>query len=319
MALPAEAATESLKGRDLLDFSDYTGDDLHALLALATDLKARRAKGEKPPLLAGRTLGMIFEKASTRTRVSFEVGMFELGGHALFLTDSATQLGRGEPVADTARVLSRYVDAIMVRTFSHGGLEELAHHATVPVINGLTDAHHPCQALADLMTIQEKKGRLRGLKLAYVGDGNNMLHSLLQAAALTGMHVAAATPPGYEPQPAVVRQAAGWAKAGRTQVLATHDPAEAVADADVIYTDVWASMGQEGEAAERLRAFAGFQVDVALLAKAAPGALFMHCLPAHRGEEVAAEVIDGPQSAVFDQAENRLHAQKAVLVAVMSS
>ena len=319
MALTANAAARSMLGRDLLEFSNYTADDILALLVLAADLKKRRAQGDRPALLAGKTLGMIFEKASTRTRVSFEVAMFELGGHALFLSDGATQIGRGEPVADTARVLSRYVDGIMVRTFAHAKLAQLALHASVPVINGLTDAHHPCQALADLLTIQEVFGDLRGLTLAYVGDGNNMLHSLMQAGALVGMNVRSATPKGYEPDAGVTGQAAAWAKAAGGSVAAGYDPFAAVAGADVVYTDVWASMGQEAEAEARQSAFAGYQVDAALLAAAAGRAIFMHCLPAHRGEEVNADVIDGPQSVVFDQAENRLHAQKAVLVATMGA
>ncbi len=319
MALTANATTHSMLGRHLLEFSNYTRDDILALLTLGADLKTRRRQGDRPALLAGKTLGMIFEKASTRTRVSFEVAMFELGGHALFLSDGATQIGRGEPIADTARVLSRYVAGIMVRTFGHAKLVELADHASVPVINGLTDDHHPCQALADLLTIQEKFGDLRGLTLAYVGDGNNMLHSLLQAGAKVGMHVRAATPEGYGPDPGVTEQAEKWAREAGGSVAVLRDPREAVAGADVVYTDVWASMGQETEAARRQAAFAGYEVNAPLLAGAARRAIFMHCLPAHRGEEVSADVIDGRQSVVFDQAENRLHAQKAVLAATMGT
>jgi ornithine carbamoyltransferase len=244
--------------------------------------------------------------------------MFQLGGHALFLSSQDLQMGRGEPIADTAKTLSRYVHAIMIRTFAQETVEELARHATVPVINGLTDLHHPCQAVADLFTVLQKRGRLAGLKLAYVGDGNNVAHSLIEACALTGMHISLACPQGYEPDAAIVKGAKEEAgRSGAVLELVT-DPRRAVQDADVVYTDVWASMGQEKEHAERLKAFHGFQVDAALLKNAVPGALVMHCLPAHRGEEIAAEVIDGPQSVVFDQAENRLHTQKAVLESLMS-
>lgn len=314
-----EKMGRSFSGRDLLDFSSYSGSEIGTLLVIAAELKAERARGIRRPLLAGMTLAMIFDKASTRTRVSFEVGMFELGGHALFLSGSDTQLGRGEPIPDTARVLSRYVDGIMIRTFAHQSVVELAQYAQVPVINGLTDLHHPCQVLADLLTIQEKLGRLAGVKIAYIGDGNNMAHSLLQAAALMKMDIRIATPAGYGPDSAVLEEAKGYAQAAQTQVLWTQDPFEAVADADVIYTDVWTSMGQESEFSDRVMAFKGYQVNTALLAAAAPQAIFLHCLPAHRGEEVAAEVIDGPQSVVFDQAENRLHVQKAVLLATMGN
>lgn len=306
-----------LKGAHFLDFSGWQSDDLYAVLGLAAELKRSRERGEQTPYLQGKTLAMIFDKASTRTRVSFEVGMFELGGHALFLADSATQLGRGEPLADTARVLSRYVHGIVIRTHAHKNVTELAQYAAVPVINGLTDDHHPCQALADLLTIQEQKGRLRGLTLAYVGDGNNMAHSLLQAASLAGMHVRIATPRGYEPQDAVVQQARQWARTAQTEVTVTTDAQAAVRNADVVYTDVWTSMGQEAETAVRLQNFSPYRVDQTLMKAADPAALFLHCLPAHRGEEVTADVIDGPQSVVFDQAENRLHAQKALLVAIM--
>ncbi len=316
-ALAESKRVAALKGAHFLDFTGWRSDDLYAVLGLAAELKRSRERGERTPYLQGKTLAMIFDKASTRTRVSFEVGMFELGGHALFLTDGATQLGRGEPLADTAQVLSRYVHGIVVRTHAHSKVTELAKHAAVPVINGLTDDHHPCQALADLLTVWEHKGRLRGLTLAYVGDGNNMAHSLLQAAALAGMNIRIAAPEGYEPQEAVVQQARQWARTAQTEVTVTADAKTAVRRADVVYTDVWASMGQEAEAAARLPVFDSYRVDRELMKTANADALFLHCLPAHRGEEVTADVIDGPQSVVFDQAENRLHAQKALLVAVM--
>ncbi|CAB3389801.1 ornithine carbamoyltransferase [Kyrpidia spormannii] len=310
--------TIDLRGRDFLDLADFTPEELRGLLRLAAVLKEKQKAGERVQPLTGKTLGMIFEKSSTRTRVSFEVGMVQLGGHALFLSSRDTQLGRGEPIPDTARVLSRYVDGIMIRTFSHESVRELAEYATVPVINGLTDLHHPCQVLADVMTILEHKGRLEGVTVAYVGDGNNMANSWLVGAPLFGMNLRVATPPGYECDSGVVDRAKELAARAGTEISLVHDPREAVAGADVIYTDVWASMGQEAEREERLRAFAGFGVTVALAAHAAPDYLFMHCLPAHRGEEVAAEVIDGPHSVIFDEAENRLHAQKAILVATMA-
>ena len=268
--------------------------------------------------LRGRTLAMIFEKSSTRTRVSFEVGMFQLGGHALFLSAQDLQMGRGEPIADTAKTLSRYVHAIIIRTFAQETVEELARHATIPVINGLTDLHHPCQAVADMFTIVQKRGQLGGLKLAYVGDGNNVAHSLIEACAVTGMHFSAACPAGYEPNAEIVKTARAEAVKSGSEIEIVDDPRRAVKDADVVYTDVWASMGQEQEHARRVKAFTGYQVDAKLMKEAVHGALVMHCLPAHRGEEIAAEVIDGPQSVVFDQAENRLHTQKAVLEALMS-
>lgn len=309
--------SERFRGRDFLDFSSYTGEEIKALLDGAKILKELRKEGEKHLLLQGKTLGMIFDKASTRTRVSFEVGIFELGGHALFLANDATQLGRGEPIVDTARVLSRYLQAIMIRTFSHQSVEQLAAYARIPIINGLTDEHHPCQVLADLLTIQEKKGHLDGMTLAYVGDGNNMAHSLVQAAPLVGMNIRIATPPGYEPDQAIITQAKLSAKASGTEVLVTHDPYVAALDADVIYTDVWASMGQEQSAQKRIQDFSSFQVNDALFAAADDDAIFLHCLPAHRGEEVSESVLEGSHSVVFDQAENRLHVQKAVMVAVI--
>mgnify|MGYP001386718335 CR=1 FL=1 len=307
----------TLKGRHFLTLADYSKSELESLLQLAKALKKWQQQGKTYQPLAGKTLGMIFTKASTRTRVSFEVGMLQLGGHALFLGKDDIQLGRGETIPDTARVLSRYVDGIMIRTFAHRDVIELARYATVPVINGLTDAFHPCQALADFLTIEEKLGGLKGSKLAYVGDGNNMVHSLMLGAAKLGVHIAVATPTGYEPDTDVVRDSEQFAQESGSSVTVTNDPLEAVNGAHVIYTDVWASMGQEAEAQERLKAFQGYQVDKSLMDAAHDHAIFLHCLPAHRGEEVAAEVIDGPKSVVFSQAENRLHAQKAILASLL--
>ena len=272
----------------------------------AINLKAIHRRGDRHIPLPGKTLGMIFEKSSTRTRVSFEVGMAQLGGHALFLSPQDTQLGRGEPLEDTARVLSRMVDAIMIRTFAHETLERFATHSRVPVINGLSDDLHPCQLLADLQTFFEHRGDIRGHTVAWIGDGNNMCHSWINAAALLDFKLCVATPPGYEPDPHFV-VAAG------NHVELSHDPQAAVRGASLVTTDVWASMGQEQEREQRMRIFVPYQVNESLMAKAAPNALFMHCLPAHRGEEVMMEVIDGPQSVVWDEAENRLHAQKALL------
>lgn len=318
MPVIKEWQVNRMHGRDFLDFSDITSDELHYLLSLAETIKRKQKQGEIYQPMLGKTLGMIFTKASTRTRVSFEVGMFQLGGHALFLSGNDIQIGRGEPIADTAKVLSRYVDGIMIRTFAHEDVEQLALHADVPVINGLTDMHHPCQVLADILTIKEQKGELQGLTVAYVGDGNNMAHSWIQAAPKLGLNMRVATPKGYECDPDVVKLAKQWAAEYGTELLLTNDPVEAVQGADVIYTDVWASMGQEAEQAERVKLFAGYQVNEQLCAHAKPDYIFMHCLPAHRGEEVTADIIDGPHSVVFDEAENRLHVQKAVLVAVMA-
>jgi ornithine carbamoyltransferase len=295
--------------RHFLSLADLTADELTGLLERALRLKVGE-EGEARPL-AGRTLALVFQKSSTRTRVSFEVGMYQLGGHALFLAERDTQMGRGEPVADTARVLSGYVDGVMIRTFAQATVEELARHAGVPVINGLTDLYHPCQLLADLLTLREEFGAdaLRGMRAAWIGDGNNMAHSWLNAAALLGFELRVACPEGYDPDPEIL------ARAGRhTGVLLTRDPAEAVEGAHAVSTDVWASMGQETEAEERRRAFAAFRVDGPLMDRARPDAVFLHCLPAHRGEEVTADVIDGPRSRVFREAENRLHAQKALLL-----
>ena len=303
--------------KDLLAISDFTSKELDDVLQLAALLKKLRKQGRMHQPLKGKSLGMIFEKSSTRTRVSFEVGMYQLGGQALFLSANDLQIGRGEPVADTARTLSRYLDGIMIRTFAQATVEELARHASIPVINGLTDLHHPCQALADLLTIREKRGKLKGLKFSYVGDGNNMAHSLIEACVKAGMHVSLACPPGYEPDAGIMREAKLVAAQTGSEVRLSNDPGKAVTNADIVYTDVWASMGQESEHAKRVNAFRGYQVDVKLMKMADPKALVMHCLPAHRGEEIAAEVIDGPQSVIFDQAENRLHTQKAVLEMLM--
>lgn len=299
--------------RHFLRLTDFARGELLALLALARDLKARQAQGQPHRLLEGKALAMLFEKSSTRTRVSFEVGMFQLGGQALFLSPRDTQIGRGEPVRDTARVLSRYVDAVMVRTFSQELVEELARWSSVPVINGLTDRFHPCQVMADLLTVLERRGSLEGLRAAWIGDGNNMTHSWINAAAVLGFRLRLACPPGYGPAPEVLEAA----RAAGADVAVVADPKEAAAGAHAVNTDVWASMGQEAEQAARVRAFRGYTVDAAVMAAADPSAVFLHCLPAHRGEEVSEEVLEGPRSAVWDEAENRLHVQKAILVTLL--
>ncbi|MDQ0062067.1 ornithine carbamoyltransferase [Paenibacillus harenae] len=308
----------SLKGRDFLMLVDYTPEEIRYLIDLAIDLKKKQKAGETHQLLKNKTLGMIFEKSSTRTRVSFEVGIYQLGGQGLFLSGTDLQIGRGEPIWDTAQVLSRYLDGIMIRTFEHRKVVELARGATVPVINGLTDLSHPCQALADYQTVLEHKGHLEGLKVAYVGDGNNVVHSLLMGAAKLGMHMSVATPEGYEPDADIIEQTMNTASETGSIIQIGRDPKEAIAGADIVYTDVWASMGQEAEQKERELAFAAFQVNEALTKYAKKDYLFMHCLPAHRGEEVSEGVIDGANSVIFDQAENRLHAQKAIMAAIMS-
>jgi ornithine carbamoyltransferase len=295
--------------RDFLTFQDLTKKQVNELIELARRMKSG-AYREKP--LAGKTLAMVFAKSSTRTRVSFEVGTYQLGGHALFLSSSDIQLGRGEPIRDMARVLSRMVNGIMIRTFAHRDVEELAKWASVPVINGLTDSHHPCQILADLQTTVEAFGSYEGKRIAWIGDGNNMANSWLDAASLLGFEMRLACPEGYEPDHDVFERAS---KA--TKVVLTEDPEEAVEGADVVNTDVWASMGQESEAEHRKQAFKGYCVDAELMKHAKPSAIFLHCLPAHRGEEVADDVIEGKQSRVFDEAENRLHAQKALLATLM--
>jgi ornithine carbamoyltransferase len=296
--------------RDFLAIPDFETQELYEILELAQRMK-RGEYRERP--LAGKTLAMIFEKSSTRTRVSFEVGTFQLGGHALFLSSRDIQLGRGEPIRDMARVLSRYVDGIMIRTFAHETLEELAGFASVPIINGLTDLLHPCQVVADLITIQENFGQdLKPRKVAWVGDGNNMANSWLNAAWRFGFELRLACPEGYRPDAKILERARTNAN-----IIVTAEPAEAIEGAEVINTDVWTSMGQEAETAAREKAFRGYHVDAALMSLATDHAIFLHCLPAHRGEEVADEVIEGPQSRVFDEAENRLHAQKAIMVRLM--
>jgi ornithine carbamoyltransferase len=301
---------ETLKGRSFTRVADFSPAELKLVLDLAAPLK--QALREEQHLLPGRALGMIFEKPSTRTRVSFEVGIAQLGGYALYLRADDLQLGRGETIRDTATVLSRYLDAIMIRTFAQSDVEELARHADIPVINGLTDETHPCQALADMLTIQERLGRLEGVRVAYLGDGNNVCSSLMVAATRLGSSFVAATPVGYEPD---ARAVAIARESGEVDL--THDPLEAVRGADVLYTDVWTSMGQEDEREQRLRDLAGFGITNELLERAGAGAIVLHCLPAHYGEEITEEVLYGPRSAVWDQAENRLHAQKALMALVM--
>ena len=295
--------------RDFLQIADYSARELERLFSLAETMRAGKYK-KKP--LAGKSLAMIFMKSSTRTRVSFEVGAWQLGGHALFLSPRDVQLGRGEPIADTARVLSRYVDGIMIRTFAHAEIEELARYADVPIINGLTDLVHPCQVLADVLTIRQHLGSYNGKRVAWIGDGNNMANSWINAAYVFGFDLTLACPEGYEPADHLLARALKKAK-----VRVVRDPLEAADGADVINTDVWASMGQEEEQAIREKAFAGYRVDSALMKRANKDAIFLHCLPAHRGEEVSADVIDGPQSRVWDEAENRLHIQKAIMAALM--
>ena len=297
----------------LLKLSDLTGEEILDILNLADQLKYEQRNGIPHPHLAGKTLGMIFTKSSTRTRVSFEVGMYQLGGQALFLSGNDIQLGRGEPIRDTARVLSRYLDGIMIRTFKQSDVEELAEYGSIPIINGLTDFCHPCQVLADLMTIREKKGSFKGLKLCFIGDGNNMANSLIAGCIRLGIQVAIGCPDDYRPDEGVMAE--GFA-AGLLTV--TSDIFAAARDADVIYTDVWASMGQEGEAAHRQKVFAGYQVNAELMAVAKPDAMVLHCLPAHRGEEITDEVLEAHADEIFEEAENRLHAQKAVMVKLMA-
>jgi ornithine carbamoyltransferase len=317
------AVSKSSTPEHFLSVAAWSPERIRETLLLAHDIKRNPAKYRKS--LDGQTLAMIFQKKSTRTRVSFEVGMYQLGGHALFLSAADLQLGRGETVADTARTISRYCDGIMARVYGHDTILELAQWATVPVVNGLSDLEHPCQTLCDAQTLIEQWSPagsfepdvLRGKSLVYVGDGNNMAHSLLDTGAALGMHVTIVAPHGYWPDPAIVERAQQLGSRSGARIAVTHDPQEGVRGADCIYTDVWASMGQEDEHHKRLRDFAGFMVDGAMMGRAASGCVFMHCLPAHRGEEVSAEVADGPQSIIFDQAENRLHIQKAILVQLM--
>ncbi|MBT2678190.1 ornithine carbamoyltransferase [Bacillus sp. ISL-35] len=307
----------NLKGKDLLTLAHLEKYEILSLMEKAVTLKEKTLKKQFDHPLKGKILGMIFDKSSTRTRVSFEVGMIQLGGSALYLNGNDLQLGRGESLSDTAQVLSQYLDGIMIRTFSHKSVEELAQHADIPVINGLTDLYHPCQALADLMTIYEKKGKLEGLKLAYIGDGNNVAHSLMIACTKVGIDISLACPNGYYPDSQITSLCESFAAESGAKLVITESPAEAVAAADVIYTDVWTSMGQEDENEKRMKDFQDFQVNAELLTAANEDYLFMHCLPAHRGEEVAADVIDGKNSVVFEQAGNRLHAQKALLVEIL--
>ena len=299
--------------KDLLSILDLETDEIHTLLNRTAELKEMQKGGTPHQSLEGKSLGMIFEKSSTRTRVSFDVGIFQLGGQAIFLSPNDTQIGRGESIADTARVLSRYLDAILIRTYSQDMLEEFASHATVPVINGLTDLLHPCQILTDLFTIKERFGTIEGRKVAWIGDGNNMAHSWINAATRLGFELTLACPEGHKPDKAVLRNAVK--NAGKIKVL--DDPAEAVKNADVINTDVWASMGQEDESEERKKIFEGYQVNEELLRHASKDAIVLHCLPAHRGEEITAEVMEGKRSLIFDQAENRLHTQKAIMEMLM--
>ncbi len=300
--------------KDFLSITDLSAEEYEDILTLAARLKRQRYAGVPHPLLAGKTLAMIFEKASTRTRMSFDVGMYDLGGYALYLNAKDTQLGRGETVADTARVMSRYVHGAIMRTYKHETITEFAKYASIPVINALSDKEHPCQIMADSLTLKEKFGDLNGLKIAWIGDGNNVCNSLIMSSVQTGMEIAVGTPKGYEPDPAAVK----FAKENGGKVTVYDDPIRAVTDAHAIYTDTWISMGEEEIKETKLKDFVGYQLDTALLEKAATDALVLHCLPAHRGEEITDEVIDSMQSGVWDQAENRLHAQKAILVRLMT-
>lgn len=303
--------------KDFISLHDCTKEEITALLELALKLKSENKKGIEHHVLKGKTLGMIFSKSSTRTRVSFEVGMTQLGGYPLFLSSHDIQLGRGESIHDTAKVLERFLDGIMIRTFDHKDVLELAEYANIPVINALTDLLHPCQVLADLQTVYEHKGKLEGLKFAYIGDGNNMAHSIMYGCAKMGLDCAIATPADYAPDAVVVENAKEDFKKGGSELLLTQDPKEAIKDADVVYSDTWVSMGQEAEKAERVKIFMPYQINKELFALAKSDAIFMHCLPAYRGYEVTEDVIDGPQSVIFDEAENRLHAQKAVMATLM--
>jgi len=304
--------------KHLISLADLTPTELQSYLDDAIRIKKDLRAGKAQPLLAGKTLGMIFQKPSLRTRVSFEVGMLQLGGHALYLSPNEIQLGVRESVPDVARVMARYVDGIMARVFAHADVQTLAQNSSVPVINGLSDFSHPCQGLADYLTVYEHKGKLAGLKLAFVGDANNVYHSLLFGGAKLGVHVACASPEGYGPSAKVLDIARPFAAASGSRITWTTDPREAVLGADVIYTDVWTSMGQEAEAEKRRAAMRPFQVNAALVAAAKKDVIVLHCLPAHRGEEITDEVVDGPHSVVFDQAENRMHAQKAVMARLMA-
>jgi ornithine carbamoyltransferase len=307
----------ALKGKDFLRVNDWAAEDLLSVLDVADRLKIRQREGVEHRHLEGRTLGMIFQKPSTRTRVSFEVGMFQLGGTALYLAAGDLQLGRGETIKDTARVLSRYLDGIMIRTFAQSDVDELAEHADIPVINGLTDEFHPCQALADVMTIRERLGGFDDIRVAYLGDGNNVCHSLMVACGKLGMDFVAATPEGYDPDPEVVEWAREAAAASAASIELVRDPRAAAEGADVLYTDVWTSMGQEDEHARRIHDLGAYRIDEALVSLASERAIVLHCLPAHYGEEITEEVLYSERSAVWDQAENRLHAQKALMALII--
>ncbi len=307
-----------LKGKDLLSIHDLSTEEVWEILDLAQELKAMQKAGIEHHILEGKTLGMIFEKSSTRTRVSFETGMYQLGGQALFLSNRDLQIGRGEPIKDTARVLSRYLDGVMIRTFGHHIVEEFAQYADIPVINALTDLLHPCQALTDLLTTIEHKGKdVKGLKMAYIGDGNNMTHSLMYACAKVGINFASASPKGYEPKLEIIDNAKIDAARSGSTVEILNDPYEAAKDADILYTDVWASMGQEAEHDARVKIFKDYQINKDLLSVADKRAIVMHCLPAHRGEEIAEDVLEANADVIFDEAENRLHTQKAIMALLM--
>jgi ornithine carbamoyltransferase len=307
----------NMKGKDLISIQDLTLEEVNQILEVSKTLKRKQLTSEPHRLLEGKTLGMIFTKPSTRTRISFETGIYQLGGIGMYFGPNDLQLGRSESISDTAKVLSRYLDGIMIRTFAHQDVIALAEAALIPVINGLTDLLHPCQVLADLFTILEKKGKLQGLKLAYIGDGNNMAHSLLNGCSKVGMDISIASPPGYKPNAEIVNNAKKNAKYMGSKLEILDDPFKAVKNADVVYTDVWASMGQESEAADRRKKFMKYQINQKLVKNAKDDYLFMHCLPAHRGDEVVNEVADSPNSVIFDEAENRLHVQKAIMALVM--
>lgn len=317
-SLTATTQAKILNGKDFLTMKESTPTAIADLLKLAQIIKAKLQAGEEYTPLKGKTLGMIFEKSSTRTRVSFEVGMMQLGGHALFLSGNDLQIGRGESISDTAKVLSEYIDGIMIRTFEHEKIMELSENASIPVINGLTDLAHPCQVMADFLTIIELKGQLKGLKMSYIGDGNNVAQSLMVGCAKMGMDFSIGCPDNYKPDVNVVAYAQKVAKENGCEIIVTNSAVEAIKDADIVYSDVWTSMGQEIENSIRLEAFKDYQINSELVKHAKDNYIFMHCLPAHREEEVTAEVIDGPNSVVFHQAGNRLHAQKAVLVDLLS-
>jgi len=317
MKLENYIAEKPFAQKHLLALQDYSADEILQVLSLAIDLKQKQKKGVPHRILEGKTLGMIFSKSSTRTRVSFEVGFVQLGGYPIFLNSNDIQLGRGETIEDTAKVLSRYVDGIMIRTFKQSDVEGLAKYGTIPIINGLTDYLHPCQILADLLTIYEHKGALKGLKVAYIGDGNNVANSLLIGCSKLGIDISIGSPKGYEPDEKIIAFAKANAVSQNSKVIITNDAKAAISSADAVYTDVWASMGQESEQKERAKIFAPYQVNKELFSYAKKDAIFLHCLPAHRGEEVTSDVIDSISSVVFDEAENRLHAQKAVMVMLM--